>query len=224
MKNFFEENIRYLLTKKDTSTNELESKLSVTLDGSKIGIQDLLKVADFFEVSVDRLLKNDLEKTFKKNGEIKLLILDVDGVLTNGGMYFTEKGDEIKQFNTKDGRGIISFKKNGGTIGIISSGFKREIIEQRSEMLGIQKVYVGQEKKEDVLQNWMKEINITWDQVAFVGDDINGLNVMKKVGLSACPNDAVDEIKSISDIVLKRDGGRGCVREFIGNYLVEVTL
>jgi len=224
MGNFFDQNLKFLLQKSGLTLQELASEISVSLNENKYGLDDLIKVGKYFNLTLDNLLKKDLSKISQKRSDIKLLILDVDGVLTTGGMYFTEKGDEIKQFNTKDGRGIISFAKSGGTVGIISSGFKKEIIEARSKMLGIQRVHVGTEKKEDILTSWMKEMKISWEEVAFVGDDINDLKVMEKVGLSACPNDAVDEIKAISDIILNKDGGKGCVREFIGNYLHEVKL
>jgi len=224
MKTNFDENIAYLLDKKGLSLDELTSEIGVLVGDYRVHVKDLVKIAEFFNISLDDLVKNDLKNQYGRRQNIKLLILDVDGVLTTGGMYFTEKGDEIKQFNTKDGRGIISFIKSGGTVGIISSGFKQGIIEARSKMLGIQKVHVGTEKKEIILETWINEMKISWSEVAFIGDDINDLMVMQRVGLAACPNDAVDEIKSISHIILERDGGKGCVREFIGNYLHEVKI
>jgi len=224
MKNHFDQNLNFLLASRKISAEELARELNISITGTQIYIADLLKLSDYFNISLDQLVKKDLELSDNKRDDIKLLILDVDGVMTTGGMYFTEKGDEIKQFNTKDGRGIISFVKKGGQVGIISSGFKNEIIKSRAKMLGIQHVHVGTDPKEEVLEKWINELNISWSEVAFIGDDINDLNVMKKVGFTACPSDAMDEIKEISNVILNKEGGKGCVREFIGNHLCKVDM
>lgn len=224
MENYFDQNLKYLLENKGLSTEDLASNLKVSVTGSQIYVGDLLKISNYFNLTVDQLLTQNLSVSLKKRDDIKLLILDVDGVLTTGGMYFTEKGDELKQFNTKDGRGIISFVKQGGNVGIISSGFKNEIIKSRAKMLGINLVYVGTQAKEEILGKWIDQLEINWSNVAYIGDDINDLNVMRKVGFSSCPADAVSEIKEISDIILTKEGGKGCVRELIGTYLCEVKM
>ncbi len=224
MKNYFDKNLQYLLEKEGKSPDDLSKTLEISLAGAKIYAEDLLKLSNYFQLSIDKLIKEDLKLVLNKRKDIKLLILDIDGVMTDGGMYYTADNDEIKKFNTKDGRGIISFIKQGGQVGIISSGFKNEIIEQRARTLGIQNVYVGQLKKEDVLEDWVNKLNIKWSEVAFIGDDINDFNVMQKVGVAACPSDAVDRIKEISSVILAKEGGRGCVREFVEKYLCEVNI
>ena len=174
----------------------------------EIDMHTLLFKAIFLEASLKKKLKN-----------IKLLIFDVDGVMTDGGMLFTAKGDELKKFNTKDGMGILKLQDTDIQLGIISSGFSSEIVKKRAQMLRIENCYVGREAKMSILQSWVSEKGLTLDQVAMIGDDINDKELMSSIGLAACPADAVDEIKSISHVVLKHKGGEGCIREFIDNYL-----
>jgi len=151
--------------------------------------------------------------------KIKFLALDVDGVMTDGGMYYTESGEEIKRFDTKDGRGIIELQKAGVQVGLISSGFKSGIINGRAKTLGLKKVYVGMDAKLDIMRQWCEELNLKLDHVAYIGDDINDRDIIKAVGFSACPADAMPAIKEIVDVVLTRNGGQGCIREFIEEHL-----
>jgi 3-deoxy-D-manno-octulosonate 8-phosphate phosphatase (KDO 8-P phosphatase) len=151
---------------------------------------------------------------------IKLLLLDVDGTLTDGGIYVTAKGDQFKRFNAKDGMGIKLAEKAGISVGIISHSFVTEMVETRGKDLGLTYVYVGQEPKMDILKTWLSELNITEKEVAFIGDDLNDKEIMQFVGHSACPADAVDQIKAISDVVLTKNGGHGAAREYIDNYLL----
>jgi 3-deoxy-D-manno-octulosonate 8-phosphate phosphatase (KDO 8-P phosphatase) len=151
---------------------------------------------------------------------IKLLILDVDGTLTDGGIYIMEDGSQFKKFNSRDGMGIRLLQKAGIEVGIISNGKTTSMVQARADMLGMTRVYVGEAKKMDVLDAWMEEMGISLDQVGMVGDDINDLPVMEKVGLSACPADAVKAVREKADIVLQLKGGEGCVRELIDNYLL----
>ena len=147
---------------------------------------------------------------------IKLLILDVDGVLTDGGMYYTEGGDEFKRFNTKDGFALQTLAKvYDMEVGIISSGHNINLIQRRASLLKIKHVYVGKDDKLEVLKEWCEKLNITLAEVAYIGDDLNDLECMKAVGIAACPSDAVSKIQQISQIILTRKGGDACVREFI---------
>jgi 3-deoxy-D-manno-octulosonate 8-phosphate phosphatase (KDO 8-P phosphatase) len=156
----------------------------------------------------------------KKIKGLKMLILDVDGVLTDGGMYVSENGDQMKRYHTHDGLALLELSKQKKIeLGIISSGFTKHMVQDRAALLGIERVYVGRDPKLSILENWCKEMNISLQEVAFIGDDRNDTEVMKAVGLAVCPASAVASIKSISDIVLSRNGGAACVREFIDNYL-----
>ncbi|HIP37380.1 MAG TPA: HAD-IIIA family hydrolase [Crocinitomix sp.] len=219
----YNDNLRYLLEKKDISISEFENIILIP----KIKIiepspEELVRIADYFDISIDTLLKiktKNLDKVL--NRDIKLLILDVDGTMTDGGMYFSENGDQIKKYNTKDGMAIKYITKKGIQVGIISHGYKINMVQQRAELLGIQKVYVGREDKTKILKQWCEELKITLNQVAYIGDDVNDKAVMEVVGLSACPKNAVKSIKKIADVILTKNGGDACVREFIDEYIAE---
>jgi len=157
-----------------------------------------------------------------KNNNIKLLVLDVDGTLTDGGVYITEKGDEFKKFNTKDGLAIRYLTKNNFQVGIISASISKEIVKYRANMLGIQHLYIGEKNKLEILTEWILKLNINFENVAYVGDDVNDLSVIQKVGLSACPADAVEAVKKQCHIILQRNGGDACVREFIEKNIADI--
>ena len=151
--------------------------------------------------------------------DIKMLALDIDGVMTDGGMYYTESGEEVKRFDTKDRRGIIHLLREGVQVAVLSSGFKNTIIAERCKTLGIEKFYVGTEPKLEILKQFCTELGIKLDEVAYIGDDINDRDIIHNVGFSACPADAVGSIKPIVDVVLEKNGGYGCIREFIDEHL-----
>jgi len=162
--------------------------------------------------------------------DIKMLILDVDGVMTDGGIYsgHTLAGAfHMKKFHARDGRGIIDLSRTGFPIRIISGSLNSEILDSRAKILGIEKVAYGVEDKLRVLKEWVAEANISLQQVAFIGDDMNDYELMKEVGLPACPADAHEKIKMIAKIVLTKKGGKGAVREFIdmhwGDQIYPIT-
>tara|TARA_B100001778_G_scaffold133695_1_gene110074 strand:- start:5371 stop:5853 length:483 start_codon:yes stop_codon:yes gene_type:complete len=151
--------------------------------------------------------------------KIKMLIVDVDGTLTDGGVYVDENGKETKKFNAKDGIGMMELQKNGVEVGIISNSERGGAILSRAKYLGIKHIYIGDDPKQKILENWIKSKNITLADVAFIGDDINDLGIINMVQFSACPKDAVDLIKKKVSIILNTCGGDGCVREFSDLYL-----
>ncbi len=153
--------------------------------------------------------------------DIKLLILDVDGTLTDAGVYILEDGTQFKKFNARDGIGIRLAMKNGIDVGIISHSQVTTVVETRANMLGITNCYVGEESKLNVLHRWIKKMGLSGKQMAFIGDDINDLEIMGAVGLTGCPADASDKVKTEADILLSKKGGDGCVREFIDDYLLK---
>jgi 3-deoxy-D-manno-octulosonate 8-phosphate phosphatase (KDO 8-P phosphatase) len=151
---------------------------------------------------------------------IKFLVLDVDGVLTDGGMYYSNSGDEFKKFNTKDGMGIKLAIAKGIKIAFLSNGKNSTLINNRAALLKVEYVYVGFDNKMEVLKGWMKELKLELNEIAYIGDDVNDAEVISHVGLSACPSDAIESIKEKVNIILTNKGGEGCVREFIDNYLL----
>ena len=152
---------------------------------------------------------------------IKFLVLDVDGIMTDGGMYYTEGGDQFKKFNTKDGMAIKVVRQKGMNVAFLSSGSTEHIIQNRAKTLGVERVYVGPRPKLEVLNEWCRELDITAENVAYVGDDINDLEVMDAVGFSGCPADAMEAIKLKANVVLIRNGGDACVREFVDEHLLD---
>lgn len=151
---------------------------------------------------------------------IKFLVLDVDGVLTDGGMYYSNSGDEFKKFNTKDGMGIKLAIAKGIKIAFLSNGKNSALINNRAALLKVEYVYVGFDNKMEILKGWMKELKLELNEIAYIGDDVNDAEVISYVGLSACPSDAIESIKEKVNIILTNKGGEGCVREFIDNYLL----
>lgn len=226
MVDFFAENLSFLISQNRTSIAELAEKLA--LDRSTIRywadgnmeprLEELLALSEVLGISCDRLLRIPLAKV-PDSGKIKMLVLDVDGVLTDGGMYFTEAGDEIKKFNTKDGRGIMSAGKAEIEVCFLSSGVQEKAIAARAERLGVKTWYVGLRKKGEVLGEWMAERGLDYQAVAYIGDDVNDLAILQSAGLAACPSDAVQKVRDAAHIILKAKGGEGCVRELVEDYL-----
>jgi YrbI family 3-deoxy-D-manno-octulosonate 8-phosphate phosphatase len=148
---------------------------------------------------------------------IKLFLSDVDGVMTDAGMYYTENGDEFKKFNTHDGMGFELLRKAGIKTGIITSE-NTLIVERRAQKLKVDYLYQG--KRDDGKLGAAREIckkeGIDLSEVAYIGDDVNCLELLSHVGIAACPSNAVKAIKSIPNIIhLNKAGGEGAVREFI---------
>lgn len=158
---------------------------------------------------------------YRVNKKIKLFISDIDGTLTDGGMYYSENGDELKKFNTKDGMGFNLLQKAGIKTGIITSE-NCDLNKRRAEKLNIDFFQQGKKGVDKLLitQGICNTLGISIDEVAYIGDDINCIDLLTKVGMAACPSDAIDKVKSIPGIfIMESKGGEGCVREFIDNYI-----
>ncbi|MFM1893985.1 MAG: hypothetical protein RIQ90_1151 [Bacteroidota bacterium] len=219
--NHLEQNIKGLCAKHGIHFNDFLADLEVD-EVHELTLYDLQAIAEEYQIDLLALLFKPVYNSdllTKKLRKIECLIVDVDGVMTDGGMYWSEQGDQIKKFNTKDGLGLLELTKKAFKVGIISSGFTQVMVQKRAELLGITHCYVGQQPKLEVLVTWCKEWGISLENVAVIGDDKNDLALMKAVGFAACPADAVNEIKSICNLILERKGGEGCVREFIDAYL-----
>lgn len=145
---------------------------------------------------------------------IKLIVLDVDGCLTEGKIIYSSDGSETKNFNVKDGLGISSWIKMGYHAAIIT-GRDSQIVQRRAKELHIEHLFQGVKDKEKVLENLINLLGLKDYEVAAIGDDLNDLRMLKKAGRSFTPNDGVKEIKDIVDTVLSSRGGDGAVREMI---------
>jgi len=153
------------------------------------------------------------DEIINKAKKIKLLILDVDGVMTDGSIILDNQGNELKRFHVRDGHGIKMLSRVGIKTGIIT-GRQSKVVEVRARELGIEDVHQKIYKKSVVFEQLLEKYNISDENVAFMGDDIVDQELMKRSGLSAAPADAEDEAKNLADLVMSRAGGRGAVREF----------
>ena len=148
---------------------------------------------------------------------IKLFLTDVDGVLTDGGMYYTESGEEFKKFNTRDGMAFEMLRKAGIKTGIITSE-NTQIVARRAAKIKADYLHQGQRDggKLAVALEICEVEGVSLSEAAYIGDDLNCIGLLEKVGLAACPVDAVDAVKAVPGIVmLHKKGGEGCVREFV---------
>ncbi len=146
-------------------------------------------------------------------GKVALLLLDVDGVLTDGRIIWDANGTEIKFFNVKDGHGIKLLQRAGIRIGIIT-GRTSLVVDLRAKELGIDLVYQGSLRKQDSYDEIKQITGLRDDQIAYMGDDVIDVPVMRRVGFAAAPADAMPEALAVADFIASRDGGMGAVREF----------
>ena len=144
--------------------------------------------------------------------KIKVLALDVDGVLTDGSLTFSQNGEELKTFNAKDGQGIVCLNK-AGFITVIITARKNGTVEHIAKNLGIKELHQGVKFKLPVLEQILDKYGLTFENVAYMGDDLPDVCILEKVGLSCCPNDAVQEVQKVCKFKSKYNGGRGAVRE-----------
>jgi len=147
-----------------------------------------------------------------KAEKIKLLILDVDGVLTNGNIWFADNGDEQKSFHTQDGLGMKRLQRANIQVAIIS-GRKSPAVDRRMKELGITQVFQGQENKQAAYESLLETYQLSPEAVAYVGDDLPDMHIMKQVGFRIAVNNAVPEVKAFADWCTTRNGGEGAVRE-----------
>ena len=155
-------------------------------------------------------MKKELYKKFK---EIKLVLTDVDGVLTDGGMYYTTEGDIMKKFHARDGMGVTLLRKyNIPTILITKE--KTKMVKQWAAKMKVEKLYDGIIKKNMILDKVCNAFNLKSDEIAYIGDDVNDVPLLKAVCLAVTPNDGTKEAKSVSHYICNLKGGEGAFREF----------
>jgi 3-deoxy-D-manno-octulosonate 8-phosphate phosphatase (KDO 8-P phosphatase) len=154
------------------------------------------------------------EEIKEKASKIKLLLTDCDGVLTDGGVYYGEQGEVLKKFNIKDGMGVERLRKLADIQTGIITGELSPSVSKRAEKLQIVELHLGIKDKLLVLMQIMVNKNLSREQIAYIGDDVNDIEIMQKVGLTACPADAISFTKKIADYVCENKGGEGCFREF----------
>lgn len=150
----------------------------------------------------------------------KLILTDIDGVWTDGGMYYDQTGNEWKKFNTSDSAGILFCKKLNIPVGIIT-GENTEIVKRRADKLKIEFLYQGISNKLEIANKLCSELNINLSDVAYIGDDLGDIELLKAVGFSCAPNNASLYIKEFVNYVTLKNGGDGAFREFVEHVLLQ---
>lgn len=150
----------------------------------------------------------------------KLILTDIDGVWTDGGMYYDQNNNEWKKFNTADSAGVLFARLLHIPVGIIT-GENTEIVRRRAKKLQVDYLYLGIKNKVSIAQQLIEKLNITWQDIAYIGDDINDVSLLKKVGISATPNNAPDYVKKHAIWQLPIKGGDGAFRYFVEKILHE---
>ena len=156
-----------------------------------------------------------------QNTQITLLVLDVDGVMSDGKITYTSDGTELKSFNIKDGVGIKRIQKAGVQTAIIT-GRISPMVERRAHELGIHHLIQGREDKLSALKELLDSLSIELKNVAYMGDDLPDIEAIASVGIGACPADAAVAVKAQADWISSLNGGEGCVREFC-DYVLDVA-
>lgn len=153
----------------------------------------------------------------------KLILTDIDGVWTDGGMYYDEMANEIKKFNTSDSAGVLYCKKLNIKVGVIT-GENTKIVANRCKKLGIDIIYQGSKNKLKDATEICEKLNISLNEVAYIGDDLTDYHLLKEVGFSGCPDNAQDFIKKAVSFVGKTRGGEGAFREFVEEILTRQSI
>ena len=154
------------------------------------------------------------EQYKEKAKRIKLVLTDVDGVLTDNGVYYGENGEVLKRFSIRDGMGVERLRKVCGIESGIMTGEMSPSVARRAEKLQITHLYLGVKDKLGRLHEVMATHGLTWEEIAFIGDDVNDLEVLQRAGLSACPGDAMATVAAVVNYQCRERGGYGAFREF----------
>ncbi len=163
---------------------------------------------------IDNELKNNNEQLRIKAEKIKLVITDNDGVLTDAGVYFSANGEELKKYSIRDGMGVERLREYSGIETVIITGEVSGSVKTRAEKLRITEYYLGVKNKLEVLEEIKRKNNIEENNIAYIGDDVNDIDIMKVVGLTATPSDGTIFIKDFADFICSNKSGNGAFREF----------
>jgi len=161
-----------------------------------------------------------MAKNHSQCKKIKLVLTDVDGVLTDGGRYYSSAGEQLKKFHVRDGMGVnILLRNNIKTI--IVSKEKSTLLKRWCKEMNISEVLVGRKNKELILTKICKKYQVTSDEIAFIGDDVNDIKLLQIIGFSGAPKDAIDLVKKSVNYICSCNGGDGAFREFIDYILIK---
>lgn len=163
---------------------------------------------------IDKILRDKNQSLKVKAEKIKVILTDVDGVLTDTGIYYGQEGEVLKRFSIRDGMGVERLRKYAGIETIIITGENSSTVRTRAEKLKIQEFYLGVKKKEEVFEIIKKKNGFEKENIAYIGDDSNDFEIMQLCGFTATPADGMNFIKDISDYVCETKAGYGAFREF----------
>ncbi len=149
----------------------------------------------------------------EKIKKVKFVLTDNDGVLTDSGVYYSARGEEMKRFSIRDGMGVERLHNILGIETGIITGESSGSVKKRAEKLLIKELYLGVKQKHLLLSEILKKLELNSENIAYIGDDVNDKEIMKLVGFTACPSDAFEEIKELADYICSNSGGNGAFRE-----------
>lgn len=202
---------------------ESKNRISGNIKACEMCEESFIEIDELHDwIILESLMKKRLDKT-KDENRIRLVATDCDGVLTDGGMYYSEFGDELKKFNTLDGMGFELLRNQGIKTAIIT-GEVSELVKRRIQKLKVDELFMGQKDKLGVLKQLCEKYGISLSEVAYIGDDIFDIPAINACGFGCAPQNALDEVKSCADFVTKKSGGQGCFREMVQEILKETRL
>ncbi|WP_102399821.1 N-acylneuraminate cytidylyltransferase [Haloimpatiens massiliensis] len=218
---FLVENGAFYITTKESLLRS-NCRISGNISCVEMGEETYFEIDELSDwLIIEQLLKERSKKICDIDvSKIKILLTDSDGVLTDGGMYYSENGDELKKFNTKDGMAFKLLKEKGIKTGIIT-GENISLVQRRAEKLRVDEIHLGIKNKLECIDKICHKYNVNYDEIAYIGDDINDLDVIKKVGLGCSVADGMECVKAVAKYTCKSKGGQGAVREvaeYILNY------
>lgn len=215
---YFVENGAFYITAKD-SLLKTKNRLSGNIKAVEMDSDSYLEIdePDDWKI-IEALMERKSNHEYKNIPEIKLFLTDCDGCLTDGGMYYSNEGDETKKFNTKDGMGFQLLREHKIMTGIIT-GETTALVERRAQKLNVNILRQGVKDKLAEVKKICQELKISLDQIAYVGDDINDLDLIQAVGLGCCVKNSIPQLKKHAKYITKTSGGNGAVREIIDMIL-----
>jgi N-acylneuraminate cytidylyltransferase len=207
------ENGAFYITSKEALL-KTRNRISGTIRASIMNDASFLEIDEPMDwMIIENIMKKQLEDSTPNIGStIKMLLTDCDGCLTDGGMYYSEKGDELKKFNTKDGMGFQMLQDHGILTGIVT-GEDVDLNRRRAEKLNVEVYRFGVKNKAACIQDLCTQYHLLPQQIAYIGDDKNDISALDIVGFSCCPADAIDEVKRVVHYQAKANGGAGVIRE-----------
>lgn len=217
---YFVENGAFYITSK-TKLIESQNRISGNIKVVEMSEDTYYEVDEPSDWKIIELFMNKgLEKNTENIPVIKAFLTDCDGCLTDGGMYYSEKGDELKKFNTKDGMAFKLLKEKGIITGIIT-GENVDLNRRRAEKLHMDILESGCKDKLSAIKKICKDKNILLENVCYVGDDINDQEVIEAVGYGCCPVDAIASVKAVSKYVSGKKGGEGVIRDIVEHLMLD---